>query len=32
MVFLREPGADDAWPDVRMPGQMLTGVRVTKAA
>lgn len=24
MVFVREPGADDEWPDVRLRGQLPT--------
>jgi len=32
MVFVREPGADDEWPDVRLRGQMATRYPVFTAS
>jgi hypothetical protein len=32
MVFVREPGADDEWPNVRFRGQMPTRYPIIAAA
>ena len=32
IVFVREPGADDVWPDVRMRGQIRTRYPMIEAA
>ena len=32
MLFVREPGADDEWPDVRLRGQLPTRYPIISAA